>query len=74
MKPSSTGNMKKDIYVVKVKPKSGNSHSCKTEEDSHSKYENCQDICQQEFDVYGRETSVHGLKRMLGTGTGRVER
>ncbi|XP_069962655.1 pickpocket protein 19-like [Bactrocera oleae] len=74
MKPSSTAVMKKDIYVVKVKPKSGNSRSCKTEEDSHSKYENCQDICQQELDVYGRETSVHGLKRMHSTGTGRMER
>ncbi|XP_050321384.1 pickpocket protein 19-like [Bactrocera neohumeralis] len=73
MKPPLNRDTKKDIYIVKVKEMSEKSCS-KIEKGNHSQYKNCQDIFQQELAAYGRETSVHGLKRILSNGTGRVER
>ncbi|XP_028895521.2 pickpocket protein 19-like [Zeugodacus cucurbitae] len=64
----------KDNYIVKVKPMTDYALFSKTEKDDYAKYKNCQDICLEELEAYGKETSVHGLKRMLTNGTGRVER
>lgn len=74
MNPTSKRYMRNDICVVKVKPMSENWCSNEDKKVDYFKYKNCQSICLEELEAYGKETSVHGLKRMLTHGTGRMER